>query len=328
MAWLCFISYVAVLWFGSSLFLVLMALIPEGQDGAWQQAMESWSPVVLSEMPLIIARSSAACLMLALSLTDLFVVAAGFGIYINNRTWIEGWDVDLVFRRLSQRLGKLVVLICLFGLLGQSAQGEPISTPAERIRDVKAQQEFVVHSVTDRDPEFKYSWDFSLPVEFLKFVVQAIGWSSVIAAVSLIGWAIWKNRHVFRNRGSGRDAPSIKQVARVVMGMQVSPDSLPENIPASAWALWVAGRHQEAMGLLYRGAISRVVEYGGVEIQESDTEGDCLERVRNTGVKAHPDYFKSLTAAWIRLAYAKTDTAESEVRALCDQWPFEDGRSR
>ena len=52
--------------------------------------------------------------MLAMSLTDVFVTGAGFGVYLNNRTWIEGWDVELAFKRLARRLAKaaMVMLSC------------------------------------------------------------------------------------------------------------------------------------------------------------------------------------------------------------------------
>jgi hypothetical protein len=112
------------------------------------------------------------------------------------------------------------------------------------------------------------------------------------------------------------------------MGMDVSPDTLPADIPAAAWLLWQQGRQQEALGLLYRGAISRVMELGRVEIHESDTEGDCLRRVEQAGAAVHPDYFRGITGMWIRLAYAGISPADSEVQALCQQWPFNEGRAR
>ena len=110
--------------------------------------------------------------------------------------------------------------------------------------------------------------------------------------------------------------------ARVVMGMAVSPDTLPTDVPAAAWLLWQQGRHQEALALLYRGAISRVIEIERVEISESDTEGDCMRRVEEAGAAVHPDYFCGVTGMWIRLAYAGVSPADSEVQALCQQWPF------
>jgi hypothetical protein len=76
------------------------------------------------------------------------------------------------------------------------------------------------------------------------------------------------------------------------------------------------------MALLYRGTISKVIDISRVEIHESDTEGDCLRRVEGAGPAAYPDYFKGLTGAWMRLAYAGLEPAEVEVETLCRSWPY------
>ena len=160
-------------------------------------------------------------------------------------------------------------------------------------------------------------------------VMQLIGLLGVAVLIMSLVWVVWKYRHVFRVGGGIpiSKKPSSPPV-RVVMGMDVSPDTLPADIPASAWALWQQGRHHEAMAMLYRGAISRVVEIARVEIQESDTEADCMRRVKEAGSMAHPDYFRGVTGAWSQLAYAGVNPAESEVRVLCEQWPFGGGRTR
>ena len=41
---------------------------------------------------------------LAFSAIGPFYVAGGFGLYINRRMELEGWDIELVFRRLAQRM--------------------------------------------------------------------------------------------------------------------------------------------------------------------------------------------------------------------------------
>ena len=125
--------------------------------------------------------------------------------------------------------------------------------------------------------------------------------SACALLVGLIVWLIWKNRQPSCSADSVDGSRSRPPTARVVMGMEVSPETLPADVPAAAWELWRQGRHQEALGLLYRGAISRVIEVGRVEIQESDTEGDCVRRVDQAGAAAHPDYFRASPAhgsAW------------------------------
>lgn len=41
---------------------------------------------------------------IAMSVIEPFYVGAGFGLYLNRRTEIEGWDIEIVFRRLRARL--------------------------------------------------------------------------------------------------------------------------------------------------------------------------------------------------------------------------------
>jgi hypothetical protein len=50
---------------------------------------------------------------LATSVIEPFYVGAGFGLYLNRRTQIEAWDVEIAFRRMRQRLGAtLAVVLC------------------------------------------------------------------------------------------------------------------------------------------------------------------------------------------------------------------------
>uniref|UniRef100_UPI0021492430 DUF4129 domain-containing protein n=1 Tax=Tahibacter caeni TaxID=1453545 RepID=UPI0021492430 len=70
---------------------------------------------------------------LALSLIEPFYVGAGFGLYLNRRTQLEAWDVELAFRRLAARLSTTAaaLLPLLFGALllaggARAAEDEPV----------------------------------------------------------------------------------------------------------------------------------------------------------------------------------------------------------
>ena len=330
--WLYFASEFVAAWLGLAILGLAKMLIPEGQDSAWQLAVDTWNPDDPMEIPLFIMRVVSGCVMLSISLTDIFVIGAGFGVYINNRTWIEGWDVELAFKRLAQRLTKAAVLLFAFLALGMSgtAQGRDIRPPGEVIKEVKAHPDFKVHTVTEKVPRNKTTPKSS--AGWLGGMMEGLSYLFLVCTVAillgLIGWVFWKYRHAFRIQGSLENIDVLKPAARVVMGMEVSATSLPDDVPTAAWSLWQQGRHQEALALLYRGAISRVIELARVEIQESDTEGDCMRRVETAGNTAHPDYFRGITAVWIRLAYAGVSPADSEVHTLCQQWPFGERRGR
>ncbi len=336
----------ASVWLMLGLLGMVNMFLPEGQDGIF---LESWQAVRAGEVGGIGQAASwilVGCYLMALSLTDLFVTGGGFGIYVNSRTWIEGWDVELAFKRMANRIGmlsKLLIASCF--LLLQLSSGAAERPAEEVIREVKSHPDFVVQKMQVPVPDTSSSSSSSSggsssgssssrssggSMEWLQQVMQGFGnvllVVCIVAALAFVAWLLWNFRHLLKDRSGLDGGPSEGTKARVVMGMEVTPESLPEDIPDTAWRWWCEGRRHEAVALLYRGAISRSIELARVEIMESDTEGDCLRRIREAGSRAHPAYFKGLTGFWLGLAYAKDFPASDEVQGLCQQWPYGERR--
>lgn len=334
----------ATLWISLGLAGMFLMLLPEGLDARWKESWQVWvhgsSPF---NVPPLIAWTFVPVCALAMSLVDLFVTAGGFGIYVNNRTWIEGWDVELALKRLANRIGRaaalLVALACLAGSPAAEAgiTGVPgiagvtdAESPEAVIREVKSHPDFEVHKETIRIPKSKpsKSSSWSLPGwllgvrEVFSYVLLAVVGGAV---VGLVIWLIFRYRHLFAGGAAPADTVP-RPGARVVMGMAVAPETLPGDVPSAVRLLWSSGRRHEALALLYRGAISRVIGDARVEIAESDTEGDCLRRVEKAGAPAHPAYFGNVTRVWMKLAYARELPSDPEVEALCSQWPFPERR--
>lgn len=101
---LYFTGHVAIEWIALSLILLAYSFLPMGQEGWWETMREAYDPAHPMEVPLGVTRFVVAFFLPAMALVDVFVTGAGFGLYLNNRTWIEGWDVELAFRRLAKRL--------------------------------------------------------------------------------------------------------------------------------------------------------------------------------------------------------------------------------
>jgi hypothetical protein len=62
--------------------------------------------------------------ILTQGLVEPLFVASGFGLYINRRTHIEGWDVELTFRRMARRLASkaTAAALALLSLVGPFAE--------------------------------------------------------------------------------------------------------------------------------------------------------------------------------------------------------------
>lgn len=79
------------------LIVLVVQLIPKGMidDSQWL----TW----LKNAPLWLSIVSYAISMLVVSVASPFYIASGFGLYICKRSLLEGWDIELKFRKLAQR---------------------------------------------------------------------------------------------------------------------------------------------------------------------------------------------------------------------------------
>jgi len=87
-------------------------------DAYVQQVMaRAWA--VLKEAPAWLGLLSNALVWCATSLIEPFYVGAGFGLYLNRRTEVEAWDIELALRRLRDRLlrgAAPLMLVCALGM--------------------------------------------------------------------------------------------------------------------------------------------------------------------------------------------------------------------
>jgi len=103
-----------------------------------------------------------------------------------------------------------------------------------------------------------------------------------------------------------------------VRDLDIRPESLPDDIGASALGIWERGEHRAGLALLYRGALSRLAHVHEVPIRDASTEGDCLS-LANMHLSVQPAaYMARLIRVWQRAVYGSADPTDDEMRALCE----------
>ena len=125
----------------------VMLFVPA--DVIQETAARMWN-VFESQQPWVQVTTNALAWM-ATSVLEPFYVGAGFGLYLNRRTEIEAWDIEMVLRRLRKRLTQAaapLMLLCAlwFGAMRPAhAQEEPFvpdatapSTEQPRLQDKRA----------------------------------------------------------------------------------------------------------------------------------------------------------------------------------------------
>lgn len=280
---------------------------------------------------------------LALTAIEPFYVAAGFSLYLSRRIHLEGWDVELAFRRLAARLsggetlrrkaGRAAALVLLVFLAlhpsparAKAAGGDGLSAPAQAIREVLKEPEFQTHKKM-KTWRPRSDWDIpqsksgpSAPAVSFGFLQPLV---LIVAAALLLGLAAAAlGGLIRRKRGPrGEDEPAGRgPLPAAVFGLDIRPESLPDDVPGAAWSAWERGEPALALGLLYRAAIAFLVSREGLPVRESWTEGDCVDFVQRKDRRERADYFARLTRAWQTTAYAHRPPLAEEVRALCTSW--------
>jgi hypothetical protein len=269
---------------------------------------------------------------LASALVEPFYAAGGFGLYINRRTHLEAWDIEVVFRRMASRLAAAVLALVLaagfaapvLAAIGEEGQ-EPVADPDRAIQEVLADPVFGTETVRTRwiwtgpeDPP-----DGSTPA-----ALQALG-AALAAATRTLAWVIaagglvWGTFELIR-RGRLPRLRSSKAaedpVPAELLGLDVRADSLPADVPARARELWDAGERRAALQLLYRGALSRLVSRDGLALRPSATEGDCVRIAGRVLPGERLEYFRSLTEAWLVTAYGHRDPDDARAAVLIGGW--------
>jgi hypothetical protein len=136
----------------------------------------------------------------------------------------------------------------------------------------------------------------------------------IVGAVCVAIAAVWAIR-MLRERVPA--AVVEERGITTVQGLDIRPESLPEDIGAAALALLDAGREREALSLLYRGALSRAVHRYGIAILPSATEGEALRAVNATLDPSRAAYFSDLVTLWQRAVYAGELALREPIDRLC-----------
>jgi hypothetical protein len=249
-----------------------------------------------------------------LMLVESMYVCMGFGLYINSRVEIEGWDLEIVFRKFAEKAKPVsapAVFVCIFFLLfppGSGAEdlsngGVPLGS-LEKIFESKdfggEKDSWGIRWKNEAENETETisiaPWVGNIKQIFgsaLRFALVA----AIAALVFLMFLYMRKNRlpgGVKKKKYRGAAAVSSVESAEILFEKALAFRR--EGCIREAWAACLAG------------TLSAFSEYRGLEFPADATEYDCLSLVKKSGLDAAP--FAGLVENWIGLAYAGKDPAE------------------
>jgi hypothetical protein len=308
--------------------------------------------------------------VVSISVIEPFYVAGGFALYLNRRTHLEAWDIELKFRSLAKRINRTklpdveksvvskvlsVIAIVFFTSIVnincvEPAQAKIAETHYTDMPNKQAQ--IIVKKILNSD-EFNTkvkskSWhlkegmfdDFFndkkikdneelVKYGFLSTLISTIFGSIlyfVLGAVVfvLVIYLAFKLIKYLPKSFFQLDGKKTKQKnVTTLFGLDLDPESLPDDVGRCAWDLWQKEKFVSALSLLYRGSLSKLVNRDGVKLPYSATEGDCIKILNNSHIKDNKElihYFESLTKMWQSAAYAHRLPELSDVKEICESW--------
>ena len=156
-----------------------------------------------------------------------------------------------------------------------------------------------------------FSWIGDL-FRWIGEISQMLMWLIIAGLVALL--AVFLLRMIRSGRGTRLAKKFVAPTH--VQDLDIRPESLPDDIGATARALWDRGEHRAALALLYRGLLSRLAHVYEVAIRDSSTEGDILHAARTQEAR-RLEYATRLVRTWQRAIYGGLSIEDATVHELC-----------
>ncbi len=295
-----------------------------------------------------------ACWGLATILVAPFYICSGFSLYLNKRIELEGWDLELSFKKIKHRLKNLAtVLACslLFSFTLQSSDpvyAEALSTEQVPITtEIKTdalnkqiQQE--IQQILNNDPlvytpekskwHFKskdYNADFSNFDGFLDFIpslsfmLEALLW---IAVTCIIIWLIFKIPQVKKllTKEQGEKRKKIIRKADI-FGMTLSAKDQRQDLHTAVTLALKNNDLRKALALLLSSALGEIASHSRQNIPRGATENDCLLIAQHVNMKKDwLRWFEQLLQHWSFLAWGHKNIEPQQIEQLLLNAPLEE----
>ncbi|SUB81285.1 Uncharacterised protein [Pragia fontium] len=284
---------------------------------------------------------------LGILLWEPIYVAAGFSLYLKRRSDIEAWDIELQFRKTEKKrhsttsslFGALFAVIT-FGLMmqpapsyagEQSLRQEAIIQAPDRLNNILQQSEYGGKTTEKslklsdekekpkkektKSPNKPTSLNTGSAFNGVANVGQGFLWFVLALAIAVIVYLIIIRLPVIQTKRKTSEKPPAQ-----IAGLDIQPESLPENIAEVALAMIRSGDLRSALSLLFRGSLSVLAHRDRVLFRSSDTEQDCIRLVKRANLSSSA-FFIQLTQLWLAQAYAHRSPDLARLEQLCLEWP-------
>jgi hypothetical protein len=154
---------------------------------------------------------------------------------------------------------------------------------------------------------------------FIANLIEVLLWAAVMSAIGVLIWRYRDWLQAFVSRRPVLNRRAARPLPQQAFGLDLSRETLPADIAASAESLWQTNP-RAALGLLYRALLSHLLHDHNMALKPADTEGEVLQRVEQLHQPALLAFSKTLTGHWQNMAYGHRLPPAHLQQELCDGW--------
>jgi len=288
--------------------------------------------------------------VIAISVIAPLYTTGGFLMYLNSRIQLEGWDIELTFKRIAARLSGAItiLLVCTLGWLNPSpsyAQQSQEETKIEVETEEETRSVKLIEIKQDVDKIYldnkliektevwapvldekeksdsDLSWLKSIG-SFFDFLSKAgpiltvIFWAAILGFVAWVIWQIYLNSNNWFSAKAKDRSASNKEPDLPSFFTEIKHQSWPEDLLSAAEKSLQQARYREALTLILKFALHFAEQNKPGVFHQSMTEMECERAVLNVLPRRLHSQYRILFFVWMQQAWAHKSASDNQISDL------------
>lgn len=288
------------------------------------------------------------CLYLVWLIMAPIFIGGSFASYLNRRIILEGWDIELNFRKISSKRRSVAssvsaIALCLLAMNFQpqvafaqeSIETEDVFFESEkRINEILAVPPFDENQTVEKYRWNGWEWEFEPSqekstmspwvltlIKFIAVISEFLLWGICAAVLALLVYLTRDHiRHFLSGIAGFSGSREDKPIDLPSFSKAYEEDGLPTDMGAEVESLLASESYRKLLSLFLVTSLIEISKEQHLPLTRSMTEQECLRVIKASVVDHRREFMQSLIETWTKLAWAHKWPTTTQMNTLCENW--------